>query len=157
VIKHGSSWKRRCAMSEPATPQAVAAGPLELQSLQSEHWRAHAAPAAAAVATQPPATAPQGGGLAHYAAAVQAQRAGSVLGSEAAIEEASPSECEVTVLKSSLGPEPFPGITELPPRQAPEPGQVLLRYDVEAVSRIGWCRRRSGACCAHRHSLGCRM
>lgn len=40
---------------------------------------------------------------------------------------------ERNVIKSSVGPVPFPGIRRLPPRQPPEPGQVLLRFDVEKV------------------------
>lgn len=40
---------------------------------------------------------------------------------------------ERMVIKSSAGPVPFPNIPQLSPRQPPEPGQVLLRFDVETV------------------------
>jgi hypothetical protein len=45
------------------------------------------------------------------------------------------SSVERAVIKSSTGPDPFPGVPVLPPRALPEPGQVLLRYDVEEVRR----------------------
>jgi hypothetical protein len=73
---------------------------------------------------------------------------------------------ERTVLMSSNGPVPFPGIPQLPPRQAPEAGQVLLRYDVEAVRGRGGGEgagagagagavRRSGPCAERAGAASC--
>ncbi|GBF94776.1 hypothetical protein Rsub_07659 [Raphidocelis subcapitata] len=58
---------------------------------------------------------------------------------------------ERVVIKSSAGPEPFPGIRQLPPRVPAEPGQVLIRFDLEEghcweLSRTGWCCVFSLAC-----------
>jgi hypothetical protein len=71
---------------------------------------------------------------------------------------------ERNVVKSSAGPVPFPGIRHLPPREPPEPGQVLLRYDVEEVRRgpAGrgcWVSPRAGQpqrAAAPRQRSGCR-
>lgn len=55
-----------------------------------------------------------------------------------------PWEPERRVVRSSTGPTPFPGIPHLPPHRAPEPGQELLRYDVEQVRSRMRMRMRMG-------------
>jgi hypothetical protein len=43
------------------------------------------------------------------------------------------------VLRCSSGPEPFPGIPIKEPLQPQEPGEVLIRYELEAVSAAWMC------------------
>lgn len=50
---------------------------------------------------------------------------------------------ERNVIKSSTGPDPFPGIPQLSPRRPPEAGQVLLRFDVEEVRARPLARERA--------------
>lgn len=38
------------------------------------------------------------------------------------------------VLRCSSGPEPFPGVPIREPLQPQQPGEVLIRYEIEAVS-----------------------
>lgn len=39
-------------------------------------------------------------------------------------------------LSSSVGPEPFPGVPIKEPLQPQQPGEVLIRYELEAVSML---------------------
>jgi hypothetical protein len=48
------------------------------------------------------------------------------------------------VLRCSSGPEPFPGIPIKEPLQPQEPGEVLIRYELEAVSAA-----QTWVLCAH--------
>jgi hypothetical protein len=52
---------------------------------------------------------------------------------DASVGSSDEGSIERNIIKSSAGPEPFPGIPQLPPRHPPEAGQVLLRFDVEEV------------------------
>lgn len=40
------------------------------------------------------------------------------------------------VIRSSSGPHPFPDVPERSPIRPPQPGEELLKYDLEVVSSV---------------------
>jgi hypothetical protein len=120
------------AVSEETVQAMLAA----LEAEEAEEAEAQGQPRASGSAASPAGTAAGSAPATPPPPAAPGECGGGGDGSEAAAADdgASDLSLERVIIKSSAGPEPFPGIPQLPPRMPAEAGQVLVRFDLEEVS-----------------------